>query len=366
MLAKFAVKNYRGFAEKIEWDLSHPSNYEFNPFAVKDGIIKNGIIYGPNGSGKTNFGLAVFDIVNHLTQKWKKPNYYSNFVYAGNPSAPVEFSYTFIFDSKKVVYNYSKNQQGALLSESLKVGNKKIFIKTEEELTLQADEFSNIDQTALKNRVNNVNNVSIVNFLLAAVPLPENHYLMRMTQFTDSMLWFRCLDITEFIGLENSVTFIDEYIIRNHFVDDFKRFLDEVSEQQFDFVKPNVNDKQLYCRIGKSRIAFHEIASTGTNSLELLYFWITKMGNAKFVFVDEFDAFYHFKLSREVCRRLFRMDCQVFLTTHNTLLMTNDLLRPDCNFIIRKNKINSINNMTDKELRQGHNIEKLYRGGTFD
>ena len=49
MLAKFAVKNYRGFAKKIEWDLSKPSNYEFNPFAVKDGIIKNGIIYGQNG-----------------------------------------------------------------------------------------------------------------------------------------------------------------------------------------------------------------------------------------------------------------------------------------------------------------------------
>lgn len=47
MLIKFAVKNFRGFAERIEWDLSHPSNYEFNKFAIKDGIIKNGIIYGP-------------------------------------------------------------------------------------------------------------------------------------------------------------------------------------------------------------------------------------------------------------------------------------------------------------------------------
>lgn len=40
MLIKFAVKNFRGFAERIEWDLSHPSNYEFNKYAIKDGIIK--------------------------------------------------------------------------------------------------------------------------------------------------------------------------------------------------------------------------------------------------------------------------------------------------------------------------------------
>ena len=44
MLTKFAVTNYRGFANRIEWDLSKSANYEFNKTAVKDGIIKNGII----------------------------------------------------------------------------------------------------------------------------------------------------------------------------------------------------------------------------------------------------------------------------------------------------------------------------------
>ncbi len=73
MLTKFAVKNYRGFNDRIEWNLSNPSNYSFNSNAVKNGAVKNGIIYGPNGSGKSNFGLAIFDIANHLSHKWKKP-----------------------------------------------------------------------------------------------------------------------------------------------------------------------------------------------------------------------------------------------------------------------------------------------------
>lgn len=62
MLTKFAVTNYRGFKEKIEWDLSHPSNYSFNSNAIRKDIVKNGIIYGRNGSGKSNLGLAIFDI----------------------------------------------------------------------------------------------------------------------------------------------------------------------------------------------------------------------------------------------------------------------------------------------------------------
>ena len=38
MIVKFAVTNYRGFADRIEWDLSTPANYEFNKNAIKDGI----------------------------------------------------------------------------------------------------------------------------------------------------------------------------------------------------------------------------------------------------------------------------------------------------------------------------------------
>ena len=114
MLTKFAVKNFRGFAERIEWDLSHPSNYEFNKYAIKDGIVKNGIIYGPNGSGKSNFGLAIFDIENHLSAKWKKNDYYQDYVYTGNLNSPVEFEYVFRFDDDIIEYSYSKNSVGLL------------------------------------------------------------------------------------------------------------------------------------------------------------------------------------------------------------------------------------------------------------
>ena len=46
MLTYFSVKNYRGFSKEISWNLSKPSNYEFNKYAIKNDIVKNGIIYG--------------------------------------------------------------------------------------------------------------------------------------------------------------------------------------------------------------------------------------------------------------------------------------------------------------------------------
>ena len=364
MLAKFSVKNFRGFKDRIEWDLTRHNNYGFSTYAIKDDIIKNGIIYGPNGSGKTNFGLAIFDIVNHLTQKWKKSDYYINFIYAGNQALLVEFDYTFIFDGVNVEYRYSKDYHGLLRTEEILVNNKQVFKREAGKFIIDDKEFP-MDPAIQRNLASNANNVSIVNFLLTSYPLAAEHYLLRMNQFVNGMLWFRSLDIREFIGLENNVSLLDEYIIKNKLIDDFREFLLEVSGQEFKFATPNAGDKNLFCMIDKKRIPFDIIASTGTQHLKLLYFWMNKMGNASFVFIDEFDAFYHFKLSFAVCKRLFVLPCQVFTSSHNTYLMTNDLLRPDCNFILNENKIKPLCDCTEKELRFGHNIEKLFRGNTF-
>lgn len=84
-------------------------------------------------------------------------------------------------------------------------------------------------------------------------------------------------------------------------------------------------------------------------------------------FIDEFDAFYHFELSESVQKRLGKISgVQIFTTTHNTDLMSNDLLRPDCYFLLKDNKIKAISDLTEKELRQAHNLQKMYKAGAFN
>lgn len=85
------------------------------------------------------------------------------------------------------------------------------------------------------------------------------------------------------------------------------------------------------------------------------------------MFIDEFDAFYHFELSEGVEKRLRKITgVQIFTTTHNTDLMSNDLLRPDCYFLLKDNKIKAISELTVKELRQAHNLQKMYKAGAFN
>lgn len=365
MLKKFAVTNFRGFANRIEWDLSNPSNYEFSQYAIKDGIIKNAIIYGPNGSGKSNFSFAMFDIVNHLTQKHKEPDFYVNFPYASQLDMPVKFEYTFQFEGDVLEYVYTKDRNGNLLTEDIDVNGVNMIHRQEKKIKFDSSLMINKKATEALLKEND-NKVSVISFLLASIPLSSTHYLIKMRDFVNSMLWFRNLDERGFIGLQTGGTKLEEYIIKNGYIEEFAKFLEDISGQHFDFSLTDADDKYLKCKIDNVSIPFGMLASTGTRSLKLLFYWITNLKNASLVFIDEFDAFYHFKLAFAVCKHLFSFDnCQVFMTSHNTYLMTNDLLRPDCNFILDQNIVKPLCECTEKELRFGHNIEKIYKSGAF-
>ena len=118
----------------------------------------------------------------------------------------------------------------------------------------------------------------------------------------------------------------------------------------------------------KTPLAFFENMSSGTMLLTKFYVqFMTIKPRPSFIFVDEFDSYYHYELSEKIVRLLEdEFDCQVVLTTHNTNLLSNSIMRPDCFLILHDGKLTPICDATTRELRQGHNLEKLYLSGEFD
>lgn len=103
MLQKFSVENFKGFKEKITLDIGSPNNYNFNSELIEKGCVTKGIIYGINSCGKSNLGLAIFDLITHLTEKEKLLRSYDFYLNMSGRKSFAEFEYTFVFDSHEVI-----------------------------------------------------------------------------------------------------------------------------------------------------------------------------------------------------------------------------------------------------------------------
>lgn len=86
-------------------DFSATGNYEFNPEAARNGIVKTAVMYGKNASGKSSLGLAIFDIVANLTDNFVNPRNYDIYQNALNMQKPVEFEFHFVFDGNELVHS---------------------------------------------------------------------------------------------------------------------------------------------------------------------------------------------------------------------------------------------------------------------
>ncbi len=372
MLKSFTVSNFKAFSEPITIDFSATGNYEFNKEAVKDGIVKTGVMYGKNASGKSSLGLAIFDIVANLTDNFVNQQKYINFENRFSKSGFISFTYVFSFDGKDIVYSYKKSRFNELFSEKFTINNKVLVKYNRSE---NKDEiFINMKGAENVNLTLNQLHFSILRFIKSNVILAqneENKLFEKFYQFVNKMLMFWSLQTQGFIGYTpiTNQSIIDNIIKQGHF-DDLQKFFKEAGfEDELTHKQINGNE-QLLISYGKNNdISFEDASSSGMKSLLHFYYWLEDIADESkcpsFIFIDEFDAFYHYELSYFIIEKLKSYNCQVLLTTHNTSIFTNDLLRPDCYYICSKNNIENAHNSTVKELRFGHNLEKLYRGGTF-
>lgn len=367
MLKKFSVENFKGFKDKITFDIGTPSNYSFNSEIIENGCITKGIIYGINSCGKSNLGLAIFDIITHLTEKQKLLGSYDFYLNMSGRKSFAEFEYTFVFDGHEVVYKYSKMDVNSLKSESLSIDGKEVIFFD----FLTRDGFTLLEGSdSLNASIRNESPISRVKYVNSNSILSDNvqnQVFKKFIDFVERMLLFYSLDSRGYEGFMNGSESIAEGIVNSGKVKDFQEFLKE-NDIDYELYGCEVDGrKAIYCHFDNKDADFFKIASTGTRSLALFYYWYIRMEKASFVFIDEFDAFYHYELSESVQKRLRSIsDVQVFTTTHNTDLMSNDLFRPDCYFLLENNSINAISELTEKELRQAHNLQKMYKAGAFN
>lgn len=372
MLKRFSVKNFKAFEDKVTLDLSSIGNYEFNKECISNDVCKTALLYGKNASGKSSLCFALFDIVEVLTDKHFCHECYRPYKHLLYQDEATEFEYEFKFDTDEVFYKYSKSDQSFLISEELIINQKQIF-SYKKDLVAQ-DIAVNLEGAETLKVSPDKLNISLCRFIKNNALLKnnlENSIFQKFFEFVENMLMIWSFDQSCFIGYKNSPKDnLVKKIIKNRNFEKLQHFFLEAGfTDKLTYKKNSLGEYNLFIQYDDKCLDFNDAASNGMKALLLIYYYLeNKLNQDKrpsFVCIDNFDAFFSFELSYFIVNQLKDCNTQALLTTYNTCNFSNDLLRPDCYFLCSKNKIVDANNATDKELRRGHNLEKLYRGGVF-
>lgn len=369
MLRKFTVENFKSFRDTITLDFTAVKKFEFNERLIKNGIINKMLIYGKNASGKTNLGLAILDICCVLSD-YKRAilptRAYNDFINAEKIKDFATFIYEFQFNDDIVIYKYHKKSSDELLYEELIINDKvvvkynfatkKRFIDLPEASTLKYESLENNDIP-----------FSIVKYIANNTIFEKNHPINLLMDFVPRIIWGNTFRDDVSKGPTIGSAIISEHFLKNNSVSELEDYLNSNGiDCKLDFMESN-NKKILAFNYNGNKINFFENASSGTNDLVWLYFWTSQFKSLRFIFIDEFDAFYHYELAYKIVQSLLTLDnIQIVITTHNTYLIDNNLMRPDCYYLIANNEIKNFPQSTLKEIREAHNLEKMYRNGEFE
>ena len=369
MLKEFKVKGFKNFNEEIIFELGDCNNYEFNKSAIKNGISKTALIYGKNGSGKSNLGYAIFDIVSHLTDKNRgDSSRYDLYLNLDSNHSYACFSYVFQFDNDILEYNYSKTDYESLMYEEVII-NEEVVIRYDYDRNVNT--IINLYGAETLDKELNNHKISFVKYIIRNANLDKSNHnnvvFNEFFNFVNKMLFFRSLKENEYIGFKNGSDYLFNVIVNENKLNEFEKFL-AANGVFYNLEAAERDDKKMIlCRFKSNKsVDLNKVASTGTVALTLFFYWRIFLEDVSFVFIDEFDAFYHSDVAEYIVRLVKEQpNLQGILTTHNTDIMNNDLLRPDCYFNLENGKIKSIAKSTEKELRLSHNLQKMYKAGAF-
>ncbi len=366
MIKKFSVLNYKGFKEKITFDLSKTKDYKFNTKAIKNSLIKSSVIYGDVGSGKTNLGLALFDLTTHLLDNKQLNIQQTNYLNGDATNDYATFKYEFLIDDVLIHYKYKKGINNNLLYEEFYVNNDFIF---KHDFTCNKGDYSGlyiIDIPTLK--IPEELNMSLLRFIVHNANISYFNIINYLFRFINGMLWLNpSATIDNYIGYDfGDLDYMVHDFIKRGELSNLELFLKLFNiNYNIDFIDDGLK-QSLIIKYENSKFYFKDVASKGALSLLMYYYWFINRKEISFIFIDEFDTSLDYTAATKILFDTYKLiKHQVILTSNNIELMSNKILRPDCYFIINNNKIKSLPELTERELREGHNLSKIYKSGSF-
>ncbi len=366
MLKRFTVDGYRNFPIPVTFDFAASRDYQFAENNVKDGIVTTALLIGRNASGKSNFGSSLFDITLGFPGASDKTDQDERlFLNADCGRGTAKFSYVFEFYGREINYSYEKTSPTTWLHESLLIDGERIFDFNNARGVFEDNHLERIGAPGINFEFFDTS-LSLLSYITSSLPTSVLGVLAELRRFISRMRLIR-MDGFRLKGFE--IRKVVDKIIREDKVAEFESFIRDFGvDETLIVAKEPDGSSVLYFDHPMRFVPFIEACSSGTRTLVKLFSELELKESASFLFIDEFDAFCHFEMAESLLKFFAsKTDCQILCSTHNTSLVKNGVMRPDCVYqISAKEGIRTLAESTERELRLGNNIEKLLRAGEFE
>ncbi len=365
MIKRVKFENFKMFKNETIIDLVPTKSEILKSYNVENGILRGGLFFGGNASGKTTALYAIRILLDMLFRDNRFPSQCICFFSSSNVA---KFEYTFMIDNNEIIYSFSVDKNGDICSENLYINNEcylnRIGVQATTSLSENQDFPKLVDRRILYLRSFKFN-IGFDGFPIIKKWIGFLENSIYIDNSVSKLVTFNYETFNE----TNLVYYLDKYGVEdiNKFFEKFDiPFSIEFSKTDFNgqtIASVNVDNLKTNCKIPL------QLESYGNKLLlQLLPYILTIKKTGGMLLIDEFGGGMHNKLTELIINYLFKEtnNNQIFVVTHETNLLKTNIIRPDQVFIIDYDiEGASISKASDQSPRESQNLEKMYLSGVF-
>lgn len=378
MLCQFSFKNFKSYKEETTFDFQATSIPEFSDSLIvgnkEDALLPVGVVYGPNGGGKTNLLLALSCLISTVVnpiyelEKTREEVIIQQKVSAVpfgfdemSREMPTEFEVFFRQGKKEYRYNLSICKD-EVVEEALywkTIGGKRpgmIFDREGAEITLGAS----INKASINRSVNP--KMPYLSFLAINYDIPI---------ITDVQKWFESCIVRNYANpiADRQTMLSDDEIYRQRII----RALNDVDIDMTGYRYDKENNELYTQRTIEGKIyelKFSDESDGTKKMIAALPVILLALQEGRLVIIDELDAKLHPKLLRYVISlfkntNINKKGAQLLFTSHDMTTMKNTVFRRDEIWFAAENAKHESEIYSLYEIRRENN-ERVNNTAAYD
>jgi len=371
MLTKMYLTNFLSFINRTEFDFTSTKYTileETNVF--NHSILKGGLFIGPNASGKTNALKGLSFLLYMITGEGNGSSFERyRCRFSRNPLIVLEYDFNFL--NKKLVYKIERNTRTKNISEEIIVDNISVLKRNGNIGELRIGDLVTIDDNVDKDTL----------FLRTASfntgRFPQMPILRELIEYLQNSYYIDGYNRGAVIGRNinkyaesNGVERINDYL-REFNYDFFVEYGSQISGEGAT-ISVGSDEKIIFFK--RKSFPFPSIFFDESQGIQvfadMLPSLISTIEKPGMFIIDEFGNSLHNRLAEKIVKFFMEKSekSQLFITSHDTNLISNSVLRPDQIYLISFDGSNGSNvtRVSKFKPREAQNLEKMYLGGMFE